>query len=130
MSTPVFDSGVGNGASYAATTSSGSSVVHVMRMSCPGWKSVPVRRTRSRKRSHVSEGGRPEKMPVFSTTSREIRSGRSTARRMPSGPPQSCITTVTSRRSSSSTKRSSDAVCASYEYQSRSTGLSLRPKPR
>ncbi len=94
MSTPVFDSGVGKGASYAATTSSGSSVVHVMRISCPGWNSVPVRRTRSRNRSHVSDGGRPEKMPVLSTTSRAIRSGRSTARRIPSGPPQSCITTV------------------------------------
>ena len=59
-----------------------------------------------------------------------MRSGRSTARRIPSGPPQSCMTTVTSRRSSSSTKRASDAECVSYEYQSRSIGLSLRPKPK
>ena len=127
---PVFDSGVGNGASYAATTSSGSSLVHVRWISRPAWNSVPLRRTSSRKRSHVSDGGRPEKMPVFITTSRAIRSGRSTARRIPSGPPQSCITTVTSRRSSSSTKRSSDAACVSYEYHSRATGLSLRPKPK
>ena len=40
-------------------------------------------------------------MPVFSTTSRATRSGCSTHRWKPIGPPQSCTTTVRSRRSSS-----------------------------
>ena len=49
-------------------------------------------------------------MPVFRITSLPTRSGLSTASRSPIGPPQSWTTTVTSRRSSSSTKPRDRAV--------------------
>ena len=64
--------------------------------------SVPTRRTNSRKRSHSGDGARPAPMPVLRMTSRATRSGCSTARRRPIGPPQSWTTTVAPRRSSSS----------------------------
>ena len=93
-STPAFDSGVGKGALYASTTSSASSVTAEMRMSWPGTRSVPRRRTNSRKRNHSSDGARPAPIPVLRITRRETRSGRSTASRSPIGPPQSWTTTV------------------------------------
>ena len=43
--------------------------------SWPGTRSVPTRRTNSRKRSHSSDGARPAPMPVFRITSRATRSG-------------------------------------------------------
>ena len=55
-------------------------------MSCPGTRSVPTRRTNSRKRSHSSEGARPAPIPVFRMTRRETRSGRSTASLQPDRP--------------------------------------------
>ena len=58
----------------------------------------------SRKRSHSGDGARPAPIPVLRITSREKRSGCSTASRSPSGPPQSWTTTVASRRSSSSSE--------------------------
>ena len=45
---------------------------------------------------------RPVKRPVLRITSRATRSAFSTAQRSPIGPPQSCTTTVASRRSSAS----------------------------
>ena len=42
----------------------------------------------------------PANRPVFMITSRATRSAFSTAQRRPIGPPQSCTTTVASRRSS------------------------------
>ena len=60
-------------------------------------------------RSHSSLGARAP-IPVFRTTSRATRSGFSTAKRKPIGPPQSCTTTVASRRSSSAANRAIDVV--------------------
>ena len=45
----------------------------------PAISSLPTRRTKARKRSHSSEGGRPPPTPVFMITSRATRSGCSTA---------------------------------------------------
>ena len=91
---------VGNGASYAAITSSVVGWTSERRTSCPATMSRSTRRMNAWKRSHSSFGARAP-MPVFMTTRRATRSGFSTANRKPIGPPQSCTTTVTSRRSSS-----------------------------
>ena len=99
--------GTGNGASYAAITSSLTGCTSERRSSCPATISLPTRRMNAWKRSHSSFGARAP-MPVFSTTSRATRSGFSTAKRKPIGPPQSCTTSVTSRRSSSSANRAID----------------------
>jgi hypothetical protein len=71
----------------------------------------------------------PVQSPVSRIAIRLTRSGFSTATRRPIGPPQSWTTKVASRRSRSSTSVAAVATWRSYEYQSRSMGLSDRPNP-
>ena len=72
----------------------------------------------------------PAKRPVFMITRRATRSGFSTAQRSPIGPPQSWTTTVASahvellEQLRHVARRGGRSV-----YQSRSVGLSERPKP-
>jgi hypothetical protein len=59
--------------------------------------------TKSRKPSHTSDiGVSPVGSPVLEMATRANRSGCSATRRSPISPPQSCATSVTSRRSSRS----------------------------
>ena len=124
---PAFDAASGNGASYPATTSSGSSLV------VAPWITNPIGRSgfRTAKSRHAMKPllTRPVNSPVLRITSRSTRSGLSTAHRRPIGPPQSWTTTVASRTSSPSSSAVISSTWRSYEYHSRSTGLSERPKP-
>src|SRR6266498_3327570 len=89
-----------------------------------------VRATKSAKRCQASlMGWCPVKIPVSMATSRATLSGCSTAMRRPIGPPQSCSTRVTSRRSRSSSSEAITSVCRSKEYHDSEIGLSERPNP-
>src|SRR5438034_639308 len=58
-----------------------------------------------------------------------MRSGCATAQASPTGPPQSCGTTVASRSSSDSSRASRRSAWLATVHSSRRPGLSERPKP-
>ena len=116
IAAPVLASGVSNGASYAAITSGGRSVAVPDCSTKPTGRSRPVRSANSRHRRNAGVGHRSlgATIPVFRTTSRDTRSGCSTANRRPIGPPQSCTTSVMFERSSTFTSAAIEATCISY----------------
>jgi hypothetical protein len=94
-STPAFDSGVANGASYAATTSSSSPRTAAVRISRPGWKSpsgCPHRTSREPKPTSRSADGRRRRRCSGSRARRPDRAARPRAAAR-SAPPQSWTTT-------------------------------------
>src|SRR5829696_9620448 len=105
VAAPAFASADGNGASYAATTSSGNSEAVAPFTTNPIGRSGFFRANSRQARKPFDT--RPVNNPVFMITSAATRSTLSTAQRRPIAPPQSCTTTTASDRSSGS---SSDAT--------------------
>src|SRR5262249_13147869 len=108
---PAFDSRVGNGASYAATTASFIGLATDDAMTRPTGRSSPARSANVRQRMKPGLGqSAPPNSPVLSTTRRAKRSFISTAAPGPIGPPQPCTTTVAPRTSRCSIKAFIDSV--------------------
>ena len=120
----------GKGASYAARSAS------VSPRTQPAETSLPMSRTSAvstaRRNCHQISGmsKSPVGRPVLAATTRANRSGCSATSRSPISPPQSCPTSVTSWRSStSSTSDRTHSTWAANEWSSARFGLSERPKP-
>src|SRR3954447_20901523 len=102
VAAPAFASTDGNGASYAATTSSGSEDVVAPFTTIPTGRSGFLRAKSCQAMKPFDT--RPVNSPVFRITSAATESAWSTAQRSPIGPPQSCTTTTASDKSSPDSK--------------------------